>query len=151
MFAIAQPDANAAAAPVAGLGIVRACVANADGTSNLILQGIGRVAISEFKMSPFPHASLSPLADTDEEGNVARSLRSEVENLLVQLRKSGVEMPQGFDGYLAQMRNPGAFADAVASVFVVDPEERRHFLEESSVPARLSRLLRCLVQQLAQS
>ncbi len=40
---------------VAGLGLIRASVENADGTSNLILQGLARVRLVNFvQHAPFP-------------------------------------------------------------------------------------------------
>src|SRR5271170_269110 len=53
---------------VAGLGMIRACVANANGTSHLILQGLARVRLTNFvQHEPFPVAQI-------------RELRSDVEN-----------------------------------------------------------------------
>ncbi|MEY2584626.1 MAG: hypothetical protein QOD80_652, partial [Verrucomicrobiota bacterium] len=48
--------------PVAGVGLIRACVGRGDGTSNLILQGLRRVRFSGFEQTaPFPVARIEPL------------------------------------------------------------------------------------------
>ncbi|MFZ4774068.1 MAG: LON peptidase substrate-binding domain-containing protein [Terrimicrobiaceae bacterium] len=148
MFAVAHSEDDGGISAVAGLGVVRACVANADGTSNLILQGAARVVISELKMAPFPQATISLLADEEADDDKAKSLRLDLEKAFLQVRTIGVEIPQGFEGYLAQIACPGAYADAIASAIIQDPVERRGLLEEIHVPTRLSRLLRCLMRQL---
>ncbi len=148
MFAVAHAEEDSGVAAIAGLGVVRACVANADGTSNLILQGLSRVGVSGVKMKPFPKAQIERFGDEDPDPEVSSALRAEVQNAFGQLRKSGVEMPHGFEGYLAGIHSAGAYADAIAAAFVPDPVERRGFLEEPKVPVRLARLLHCLVRQL---
>src|SRR5437764_12310550 len=46
----------------AGVGLIRACVSRSDGTSNLILQGLERVQLTDFeKEAPFPIAMIEPL------------------------------------------------------------------------------------------
>jgi len=46
----------------AGVGLIRACVERGDGTSNLILQGLGRVRLIEFEQRvPFPIATIERL------------------------------------------------------------------------------------------
>lgn len=148
MFAVAHAEEEGGVSPIAGLGIVRACVANPDGTSNLILQGTARVVISGLKMSPFPHACLTVLDDKEPNGLLCQNLRSDVEKAFLEIRKTGFALPQGFASYLAQIAHPGAYADAIASAFVQDPMERRGLLEEAHVPTRLSRLLRFLMRHL---
>lgn len=148
MFAIAHAEEDGGISTVAGLGVVRACVANADGSSNLILQGLARVLISDLKMTPFPRASVELLTDEEADSELSTSLRSDLQKAFLQVRMTGVEIPQGFEGYLAQLTNPGAYADAIASAIIRDPVERRGLLEEIHVPTRLSRLLRCLMRQL---
>jgi len=148
MFGIAQAGEDGIVAPVASLGVVRACVANPDGTSNLILQGASRVVLSSLEMLPYPHASATALPDSDPDPAGSAALRGEVHEAFLQLRKSGWEIPSGFEGYLAGLGSPGAYADAVAAVLVHDPVEQRGLLEETGVPVRLSRLLRCLFRQL---
>lgn len=148
MFAIAHADDDGGVAAIGGLGVVRACVANEDGTSNLILQGVARVVFSEWVMEPYPQAGIRMLEDFESDSLKAAEIRRDVVAACEQIREAGVEAPRGFDEYLAQIREPGAFADAVAAAFVSDPTERRGLLEEPDVTIRLSRLLRCLLRQL---
>ncbi len=148
MFAIAHTDENGGLAPIGGLGVVRACVANEDGTSNLILQGVARVMITNLKMRPFPSVEIEVIADKGTGAENLDELRSDITEACRQMRHVGIETPRGFDEYLAQITEPGPFSDAVAAAFVADGVERRGLLEESDVSVRMSRLLRCLLRQL---
>lgn len=148
MFAIAHVGEDGDVAPIGGIGIVRACVANDDGTSNLILQGIARVNFSDIEMEPFPSAAVAVLVDTHAGDDSLADLRSDIDKVYHQIREAGSEAPAGFDQYLAQIDSPGAFADAISAAFVADPVERRGLLEECDVSIRMQRLLRCLVRQM---
>ena len=47
---------------LATAGLIRACVGRADGTSNLVLQGLQRVRFNRFEQeAPFPIATIDPL------------------------------------------------------------------------------------------
>lgn len=148
MFAIADEGEDGSIAPVGGLGVVRACVANPDGTSNLILQGTARVVFSRIKMRPFPAARIKLMADVPGDPDVIRELRRDVSDVWRQIRLGGVEVPQGFDAFLEQARDGGSFADALAAALITDPVERRGLLEEAEVAVRLERLLRFLIRRL---
>ncbi len=148
MFAIAHAGEDGEVAAIGGLGIVRACVANEDGTSNLILQGLSRVVFTGFRMKPFPMAAVATLTDLADRTPESIRLLKEVGEACRQIRLAGVEAPRGFDQYLSQIEDPGAFADVVSATFVSDPVERRGLLEERDVEVRLDRLLRCLLRQL---
>jgi len=146
MFGIAHAGDDGEVAAIGGLGVVRACVANEDGTSNLILQGISRVTFSKLNMEPYPQADISIMPDVGDDEPLGE-LRKEIDEACLRMRAAGMESPQGFDQYLAQIVSYGAFADAVASAFVIDPTERRGLLEECHVGTRMNRLLRCLLRQ----
>lgn len=148
MFAIAHAGEDGDVAPIGGLGIVRACVANDDGTSNLILQGLARVNFSNLALEPFPFADVSVLVDTHAEDESLGDLRSDIDKVYRQIREAGSDAPAGFDQYLSQIESPGAFSDAISSAFVADPVERRGLLEECDVAIRMQRLLRCLLRQM---
>lgn len=148
LFAIAHAGEDGEVAAIGGLGVVRACVANEDGTSNLILQGLTRVVFSEFRMKPFPAARIVALEDRGEDSDSLPGLRHDISAACGQMKAAGVESPQGFEKFLMQIPSHGAFADAVAAAYVADPTERRGLLEEAEVPTRMERLLRCLLRTL---
>ena len=146
MFAIAHAEEGEFCEPFGGLGIIRACVANGDGTSNLILQGVARVEFGEFEMEPFPRAQISIVPDGGENGEAVRAIRSRVAKACRAALEMGMEAPKGFAEYIETVRPEGAFADIVASAMVADPVQRRTLLLERNVAARLE-LLHELIRQ----
>jgi len=147
MFAIAHVDEDGNVAEVGGLGVVRACVANEDGTSNLILQGIARVTFSRVELEPYPQADIAIMNDFGDDASLA-GLQQEIDEACRKVRAAGVQAPQGFDQYLAQIGSHGAYADAIASAFIAEPSERRELLEEPNVGIRMNRLLNFLLRQI---
>ncbi len=150
MFAIAHAGEDGEVAAIGGLGFVRACVTKPDGTSNLILQGVGRVMFSDVRLTPFPRAVIKVLADEPGDPSAIQNLRCELDEICRHVRASGSVLPQGFETYLKQVHAGGAYADAIAAALITDPVERRGLLEETNVAVRLERLLRCLIRQLHQ-
>lgn len=148
MFAIAHAGEDGEVAAIGGLGVVRACVQNDDGTSNLILQGLSRVVFSGLRMKPYPRAAIVGLPDTATDAPEIQRLRQDVAEACLQMRAAGLKAPEGFESYLEQMNSAGAFADAVAAAYIADPTERRGLLEEPDVAERLGRLVRCLMRRL---
>lgn len=148
MFAIAHAGEDGDIAAIGGLGVIRACVANEDGTSHLILQGLSRVVFSALRMQPYPQANVTLLPDEAEDDAEIPRLRRDVTEACRQMKAAGLRAPEGFDNYLAQMTSPGAFADAVAAAYIADATERRGLLEEPDVTLRLERLMRCLMRRL---
>jgi len=151
MFAVAHVGEDGDVASVGGLGVIRACVAKEDGTSQLVLQGLGRVRFSRFKVRPFPQATIVRLPEILPSEAQYSELRQGITEAFRLLKNRGMDIPQGFSTYLEQISQPGAFADALAAALIQDPVERRGLLEEADVALRLSRLLRCLMRQLEDS
>src|ERR1043166_3615577 len=65
MFSVAMQrpgNTRETPSPVAGLGLIRVSVSHSDGTSHLILQGIGRVQLQEtVRYKPYRIQRISPL------------------------------------------------------------------------------------------
>lgn len=141
--------------PIAGAGLVRACIRNADGTSNLILQGVGRVRFTGWEQEePYRIARIEPLKslrglelDEEEPAEVALQL-TQLHALCSRFKEQGVELPSQFETYLSQITNVGVITDLVASTLVADPAVRQELLEELEIPKRLARLLSGLRAQL---
>jgi Lon protease-like protein len=129
----------------AGVGLVSASVTQADGTSNLMLQGLARVRFTGFsQLKPFRIAKLhtvSPIAGDPEE---AATLAGEVRDLCVALAGRRVPLPESFLGTLGRISDPEDLADAVAHSLISDPSDRQALLEERDPAARLRTILRLL-------
>jgi Lon protease-like protein len=155
MLAMAMPrdEQESEVEPVAGAGILRACIRNEDGTSNLILQGVGRVRFTGWEQTePFRIVRVEPLASPPEDGDRSESLAAQVTQLHAlcsRFKEQGIELPAQFEAYLNQINNIGVITDLVASTLVADPAVRQELLEELDVPKRLGKLLAGLRAQLS--
>ena len=157
MFAIApmKPGISEAASVddfhhIAGLGLVRACVAHEDGTSHLILQGLARVRFTGFTQEePFRRAEIEELRSEPVDAEAGESLSAKVLQLCAQLRANGLAVPEAFDEQLAQVIDPAIVADMVAHSFVRSAAHRQQIMEELCVGERLRLVIRYLSAELA--
>lgn len=143
MFAIAHTYDDTTIAPIGGLGVIRACVTNDDGTSNLVLQGLSRVEFSGFKNTPRPHANIRILRDDHDTSDLAE-LRSQITSNCEELIAEGLQTQNGFADYLHSSISDSAFADLIASTLISDSIHRRTLFESTDLQARMSLLLEML-------
>ncbi len=158
MMAMAMPrdEEEREMESIAGAGLVRACIRNADGTSNLILQGVSRVRIAGWEQEePYRVARIEPLesvrapdGDMTESAAMAAQV-TRLHALCARFREQGIELPVQFEAYLNQITNIGVITDLVASTLVSDPAVRQRLLEELDISKRLEKLLAALRTQLA--
>ncbi len=134
---------------IASVGLIRACVGGGDGTSNLILQGLGRVRFTSFSQDqPFPIAEIEPLSSTPAESAVeSAALGRKVLDLYERFKGSGREFPEKVDRYLADLHDPEMLADLMAATFISDPLRRQQLLEELSVNERLRLVIKFLKEE----
>jgi Lon protease-like protein len=134
---------------VGGIGLIRACIGNEDGTSRLILQGLARVEFDEFTQdSPFRMAKLREIPTepaTDEEGEV---LSAQLLEFCAHYKAQGAEIPETLDQQLAKVNDPAVLCDIVAHTFVRDPFRRQAVLETQGVADRLRTLIKHLGDEL---
>jgi ATP-dependent Lon protease len=129
----------------AGVGLIRACVGRGDGTSNLILQGLGRARFTGFEQSaPFPIARIEPLESESSNSVETDALGAKVIELYSRLKSAGRQLPEKVDSYLSQLGDMEMLADLMAATFINDPWRRQELLEELS----LNRRLRLVIQYL---
>ena len=143
MFAIAHTYDDTTIAPIGGLGVIRACVTNDNGTSNLVLQGLSRVEFSGFKNTPRPHATIRILRDDHDTSDLAE-LRSQITSNCEELIAEGLQTQNGFADYLHSSISDSAFADLLASTLISDSIHRRTLFETTDLQARMSLLLEML-------
>ncbi len=100
-----------------GVGLIRACVSRGDGTSNLILQGLERVQLTDFeKEAPFPIATIEPLESDSAPSIETEALATKVLELYSNLKGDGRrQLPSKVDRYLSDLSDPEMLADLVAS------------------------------------
>jgi len=134
--------------PIAGVGLIRACVGRGDGTSNLILQGLERVRFASFEQEhPFPLASIEQLESDYTSSVETEALSAKVLELYSKFKREGRELPAKVDKYLSDLGDPEMLADLVASTFISDPLRKQRILEELSVNQRLRLLIQYLREE----
>jgi Lon protease-like protein len=134
---------------IAGVGLIRACVGQADGTSNLILQGLERVRFIGFEQeAPFPIATIEPLECEDSSSVETEALAAKVLELYSKLRTKGRELPKKVDRYLSDLNDVEMLADLMASTFVNDPLRRQQVLEELVLNQRLRLVIQYLREEI---
>jgi Lon protease-like protein len=152
MFCIAQMKPGISEAEdeddfysVAGLGLIRACVENGDGTSHLILQGVARVKLVNFiQHEPFRIAQINELRSSVENEVEADALGIKVLELCRTLKDKNSDLHVLLNNQISQTTNPEIISDFVAQAFVGNPVRRQKILEELRVCERLRMLIACL-------
>ena len=152
MLAMAMPreDEETEVEMVAGAGLVRACIRNDDGTSNLILQGVSRVRFTGWEQEhPYRIARVERLPSREGASDDLISKVTQLHALCARFKEQGIELPSQFEAYLNQITNIGVITDLVASTLVGDARVRQMLLEEADISLRLEKLLAGLRAQLS--
>ncbi len=176
MFSIAlQKPGRTRGTPsqVAGLGLVRASVGNRDGTSNLVLQGIARVALDRaVRYKPYRVQRIKPLETTAGDSVVVDALAAKVLELVSVRLEQGFELPVhvlrqlsrgevgGKSGppvfslkqviqYLVSLEKPDQMADLISCALLPGAKERQVILETPNLEERLKHLIHFLLAEIA--
>jgi len=155
MFAIAmdpqKTDPHTRPSRVGSLGLIRSCVLQADGTSNLVLQGIARVRLDHLvQTQPYLIATPEPLDDPDEASATATVIREALHaKILEKVEKfddPALPSLEEVKSFLQHLDDLHSFVDLLSGCFVRDPLQRQKLLEEVSLTKRLRLLLDLLSQ-----
>lgn len=124
--------------PVGGVGFVRACVQNDDGTSNLLLQGVSRVRFHDFIQTEPYYIGVPTVIETSGEEDSDNSALAEklVEDISL-IRQTGTVVPNEIENFLQEIKEPEVLADIVAGTFLQSSETKQEILETSNVNQRL--------------
>jgi Lon protease-like protein len=134
--------------PVAGAGLVRACVGQPDGTSQLILQGLGRVRFDGFEQTePYLVGRATPLETVVDDEETCHGLRRELQDICQGLVSRGVELPEAFVRATGEMQDPAMLGDLFAQHLVRDPLAAQKILSEPALSVRLRLLVATLRQE----
>ncbi len=131
-------------------GFLRACVAQPDGCSNLLLQGVSRIRLSDFDQTlPYITAAVEVLK-TDAKGSTSEfQIGREVRELALQLVAAGFEVSAQVKTFLEGIEDLENLGDLIAYNFVSDPYVRQPWLEELHLATRLNGLANFLERQLS--
>jgi ATP-dependent Lon protease len=124
---------------IASVGIVRACQKNANGTSNLLLQGLCRVEVlgiitdQPYRRIRIRALPSEPVADPAE--NVR--LRTELARLIALKQKFGAPVPPEMAEFLRTVEDPEVFIDLAAFSLCESSALKQKLLETLDVRRRL--------------
>jgi Lon protease-like protein len=158
---------------VAGLGLIRASVANRDGTSHLILQGLARIELAEIvRYKPYRVQRIRRLETTASDSVVVDALTAKVLELVAERLEQGLELPvhilkqlrqteeeddselspvlslKQVIKYLAKLENPDHLADLVSCTLLREAIERQTILETPNLEIRLKHLIHFLMAEI---
>ncbi|MEC7609524.1 MAG: LON peptidase substrate-binding domain-containing protein [Verrucomicrobiota bacterium] len=134
---------------IAGVGVVRACKQNPDGTSNLILQGLARVELEKFVCEePYRRARIHQVdseSDGSEEtiGSIQPTLLALVQ---IQMRL-GAEIPQEVLQFLTNLKDPESLLDLAIYTLCPSGSFKQELLETRGILARFGKFERFLRSQ----
>ncbi|MEO6873265.1 MAG: LON peptidase substrate-binding domain-containing protein [Opitutaceae bacterium] len=136
---VSQPGQFEPPYRVASVGIIRACQKNADGTSNLLLQGLCRVEVlgivadkpyRRIKVRALPSELIADPAEN------AR-LRTELARLIALKQKFGAPVPPEMAEFLRTVDDPEVFIDLAAFSLCENHALKQRLLETLNVRRRL--------------
>lgn len=132
--------------PYSCAGLVRACVAQPDGTSRLILQGMGRIRFTGWSQrEPFRIAECEPVPNEVGDPATAQLLAAQT---LARARASlsgGPPMAAQFDKQFGGLADPEVVADVIGYNFLPRASDRQPLLGMRRVEDRLEYILARLV------
>ncbi len=126
---------------VAGVGLIRACVGQPDGTSSLVLQGVARTRVLEFDRSrPYWQGKVKVLTSTPRSSRTL-ALETELISRCGRFGELGKEFLPQLQGYKPGTSDAAVLADVVAAGIVDDVLLRQILLEEQDTDVRLQLLV----------
>jgi Lon protease-like protein len=145
---------------VAGLGMVRVCVDNPDGTSHLILQGMSRVELTKtIRYKPFRVSRIRMLQTPARDSVAIDALMAKVRDLVSERIRQGLQTspntPKAHSikeiiTYLDKLSDPDQVADLVSCALLPGPDERQTILETIEIEPRLKHLIHFLMAEIRQ-
>lgn len=124
---------------IAGIGMIRACQKNDDGTSNLLLQGLARVEIAGI-ISDAPYRRIRIRALSSEPGaptSENERLRAELARLITLKLKLEASGARELAAFLKTVADPETFVDIAAFNLCENPALKQKLLATLDVHRRL--------------
>ena len=147
MFAVAMEDPQRPTARVGGLGLIRSCVQQPDGTSHLVLQGLARIKLDHLvQVHPYVIASPEPVVEETPSPPSETVMREAlVAKILEHLEKMEAPKEAGLGEmkkFLRHLEDHHALVDLIAGCFLRDAASRQKILETVGLTERLRFLCR---------
>lgn len=159
IFAVASLDPDQEEAEVletpysiAGVGVVRACKQNPDGTSNLILQGLARVQFEEIiAEEPYRRARISQiLSESGDNEQSLSTIQSTLLSLVQAQMRLGAPIPKEVLQFLSNIKEAENMLDLAIYTLCSSSKLKQQLLETRSIPERFKKFERFLGAQIEQ-
>jgi Lon protease-like protein len=145
---------------VAGLGMVRVCVQNADGTSHLILEGVSRVELIEtVRHRPFRVSRFRAIQTPARDSVAIDALMAKVRDLVSERIKQELPTMKNVSktvsikeviASLERLNDPDRVVDLVTWSLLRGAAERQTILETIEIEERLRHLIHFLMAEISQ-
>lgn len=134
---------------IAGVGVVRACKQNPDGTSNLILQGLARVQFENFVCEePYRRARIQQrISESDGSEETLGSIQPTLLALVQIQMRLGAEIPQEVLQFLSNLKEPESVLDLAIYTLCPSGSFKQDLLETRGILARFGKFERFLRSQ----
>jgi len=151
LFAIGERRRDGSVRPVITAGLITSSVRAADGTSQLVLQGVHRMRITGWEQEePFLIAAVEPFQTDTGPSDEIKKLAREVEEIVEQFTAPEIAGNLTLLRQLSRTKNDPAFTcDLIASLAVRRAAASRAILEERRLARRLEILIGELKRDLA--
>jgi ATP-dependent Lon protease len=134
---------------IAGVGVVRACKQNPDGTSNLILQGLARVEFENFVCEePYRRARIQQLvSESDGSKETLDSIQPTLLAIVQIQMRLGAEIPEEVLQFLSNIKEPESVLDLAIYTLCPSGIFKQELLETRGILARFGKFERFLRSQ----
>lgn len=136
---------------IAGLGLIRACRTNPDGSAQLILQGLARVRLSEFNQQEQPYLQAHAeqiISQGDNSAEHLQQIRTGVMDLVRQHAAINATIPNEVVEYLDAIAYTEAALDMAIYTLCTSSTVKQELLETTDLFARFSRFEQHMQAQL---
>ena len=121
-----------------------------DGGLRLIVQGVARIRLTEFRQTePYLVASVVRADDVDDASIETEGLARSVKDLFRRLATASSEVPEIVSDAVASLEDPRQLAYVVGATVPISSEDRQALLEIDSVHGKLARLVTLLQHEIA--
>ncbi len=138
--------------PIAGIGVIRTCVARPDGSANVILEGVARVRITEYlRLRPYRVARVEPLKSSEDAvGVVGEPLLKMVTQLAKARARMGAGLPKSVLTALRSVKNAEYLSDLVSYTVLDDYYDKQAMLETLDTDERVEKLVTLIQKKIQQ-
>ncbi|MEN8863268.1 MAG: LON peptidase substrate-binding domain-containing protein [Lentimonas sp.] len=135
---------------VAGVGLIRACQQNPDGTSNLILQGLARIEMESIvNEEPYRTARIKQvMSEIGGAPEAMRSIPTRIIALLKTQHRLGAEIPADVIRFLGTLEEPENVLDIAIYTLCSESPLKQDLLETRGIIPRFDKFSRYLVEEI---